>query len=160
MDTIEANISKLGYALPDEASPVANYVPAVSVGETGLVYTSGHIPRRDDGTFITGKLGADISIEDAYDAAQRTALSLLGTLKATITDLDRIERIVKLLTMVNCTPNFADHSSVANGASDLLVEIFGDSGRHARSAVGMSALPMGVCVEIEMIVQVSNYGNS
>ena len=155
MGAIEEKISSLGYTLPSEAPPVANYVPAVSVDGAGLVYTSGHVPRRDDGSFITGKLGADMSVEDGYEAAKRTALSLLGTLKATIGELDRVERIVKLLTMVNCTPDFTDHPSVANGASDLLVEVFGDKGRHARSAVGMAALPMGACVEVEMVAQVS-----
>ena len=155
MGAIEDRISSLGYTLPSEAAPVANYVPAVLVGEAGLVYTSGHVPRRDDGSFITGKLGAGTSVEDGYEAAKRTALSLLGTLKATIGELDRVERIVKLLTMVNSAPDFTDQSSVANGASDLLVEVFGDKGRHARSAVGMAALPMGACVEVEMVVQVS-----
>ena len=155
MGAIEERISSLGYTLPSQAAPVANYVPAVSVDGAGLVYTSGHVPRRDDGSFITGKLGADMSVEDGYEAAKRTALSLLGTLKATIGELDRVERIVKLLTMVNCTPDFTDQPSVANGASDLLVEVFGDKGRHARSAVGMAALPLGACAEVEMVVHVS-----
>jgi enamine deaminase RidA (YjgF/YER057c/UK114 family) len=103
-----------------------------------------------------GKLGGDLSIDEGREAAGVAALNLLGSLKAEIGELDRVTRIVKLLCMVNCTPDFVQQPAVANGASDLLVEIFGDVGRHARSAVGMAALPGNVCIEIEMIVEVSS----
>ena len=155
MAKIEDRIRSLGYTLPEEAVPVANYVPAVAVDGAGLVYTSGHVARRADGSLITGKLGVDLSVEEGYEAAKLTALSLLGSLRAAIGDLDKVTRIVKLLCMVNCTPEFQQHPAVANGASDLLVEVFGDKGRHARSAVGVAALPGGVCTEIEMVVEVS-----
>ncbi len=155
MGAIEDRIQELGYTLPEEATPGGNYVPTVSVPSAGLVYTAGHVARRPDGTLIAGKLGADVSIEDGYEAARRTALGLLGTLKQDLGELDRITRVVKLLCMVNCTPDFGQQPDVANGCSDLLVEIFGDKGRHARSAVGMAALPGNVCIEIEMIVEVS-----
>ena len=156
MGAIEDRIRELGYTLPGAAVPVANYVPAVHVEGAGLVYTSGHVARRDDGSTVTGKLGADLSIEEGYEAARLTALGILGSLKATIGELDRVTRIVKLLCMVNSTPDFGQQPPVANGASDLLVEVFGDKGMHARSAVGMADLPGGASVEIEMIVEVSS----
>ena len=109
--------------------------------EAGLVYTAGQVPRRPDGSFIAGKLGADISVEEGYEAARLTTLGLLSTLKGEIGDLDRVARVVKLLSMVNCTLEFDQHPAVANGASDLLVELFGDRGRHARSAIGVGSLP-------------------
>jgi enamine deaminase RidA (YjgF/YER057c/UK114 family) len=105
---------------------------------------------------ITGKLGAELGPEDGYTGARQVALALLSSLKAEIGDLDKVKRIVKLLGMVNCTADFLDHPKVINGASDLLVEVFGDKGKHARSAVGMNALPMNICVEIEMIVEVED----
>ena len=155
MGAIEDRISQLGYDLPGEVTPGGNYVPAVSVPSAGLVYTAGHVARRPDGTLIAGKLGAGLSIEEGYEAARVTALNLLGSLKAEIGELDRVNRIVKLLCMVNSAPDFGQHPAVANGASDFLIEVFGDKGRHARSAVGLAALPNNVCVEIEMIVEVS-----
>lgn len=155
MGAIEDKISQLGYTLPAESTPGGNYVPSVPVPAAGLVYTAGHVARRADGSMVSGKLGADVSIEEGYEAAKLTALNLLGSLKAQVGDLDRVNRVVKLLCMVNCTPDFGQQPAVANGASDLLVEIFGDKGRHARSAVGMAALPGNVCIEIEMIVEVS-----
>ena len=155
MGAIEDRIKELGHTLPGPSAPGGNYVSAVAVPSAGLVYTSGNVARRPDGTMITGKLGADLTVEQGYEAARVTALNLLGVLKAELGDLDRINRIVKLLCMVNSTPDFGDQPAVANGCSDLLVEIFGDKGKHARSAVGMAGLPGGVCVEIEMIVDVS-----
>ena len=128
---------------------------AVSVPGARLVYTAGRTPRRPDGSFVTGKLGAGLSIEEGYEAAQITVLNLLAVLKAEIGDLDRVSQVVKLLAMVNSTPDFTQQPAVANGASDLLVEVFGERGRHARSAVGMEALPFNVAIEIEMIVEVS-----
>ena len=152
MGSIEERIASLGYTLPDAAAPVANYVSTVSVEGAGLVFTSGHVPRNPDGSFVTGKLGDDLAIEQGYEAARDVGLALLASLKV---DLDRVERVVKVLCMVNCTSDFADQPAVANGASDLMVEVFGDKGRHARSAVGMGSLPANVPVEIEMVVEVS-----
>ena len=129
---------------------------AVWVKEAGLVFTSGHLPRRTDGSLVTGKLGGGVTNEEGYEGARLAALGLLGTLKATLGDLDRVRRVVKLLAMVNCVPDFSQQPAVANGASDLLVEVFGDKGRHARSAVGMASLPLDACVEIDLVVQVSS----
>ena len=156
MGAIEDRIKELGHTLPAPGAPGGNYVPTVAVPSVGLMYTSGNVARRPDGTMVSGKLGADLTIEEGYAAAQVTVLNLLAALKEGLGDLDRINRIVKLLCMVNSAPDFGDQPAVANGASDLLVEIFGDKGRHARSAVGMTALPGGVCIEIEMIVEISN----
>lgn len=156
MSEIERRIDSLGYALPEQVAPVANYVPAVSVSGSGLVYLSGHVPRTASGEFVSGKLGDDVTVDAGYEISKQIALSLLSTLKSEIGDLDRVKRIVKLLTMVNCTPEFGDHPAVANGASDLLVEVFGDKGRHARSAIGVSSLPANCVVEIEMIVEMSS----
>ena len=155
MGRVEERLKSLGYELSGQAAPVANYVPAVFVEDAGLLFTSGHVPRNPDGSFITGQLGNDVSVEYAYEAARTTALSLLGTVKAEVGDLDRVKRIVKVLCMVNSAPGFADQPAVANGASDLLVEVFGEAGKHARSAVGVAALPANVCVEVEMSVEVS-----
>jgi len=151
---VEAKIKKLGLQLPSPATPVANYVPAVRTGN--LVFLSGHGPLREDGSLITGKLGSDLSVEEGYEAAKRTAIGLLGSLKGFIGDLDKVRRVVKLLGMVNCEPTFKDHPKVINGASDLLVEVFGDKAKHARSAVGMNGLPFNMAVEIEMIVEVED----
>ena len=148
----EARIRELGIKLPTPYVPVANYVPAVRMGN--LVYLSGHGPRNPDGSNITGRLGDDMSIDDGYQAARTVAIGLLASLKAEIGNLDRVTRVVKLLAMVSSTPGFGDQPKVANGVSDLLVEVFGDRGKHARSAVGMAALPGGIPVEVEMIVEV------
>ena len=129
--SIEERIASLGYSLPDAAAPVANYVSTVSVEGAGLVFTSGHVPRNADGSFVTGRLGDDVSIEDGYEAAKSVGLALLASLKVELGDLDRVSRVVKVLCMVNCTSDFADQPAVANGASDLMVEVFGDKGRHA-----------------------------
>jgi len=155
MGAIEDRIRDLGYTLPGAVAPVGNYLPTVSVAAAGLVYTSGHVSRRADGEMVAGKLGADMEVDKGYEAAKQTALDLLGSLKAGIGELDRITRVVKVLCMVNCTPDFEQQPAVANGASDLLVEVFGERGKHARSAVGMAALPGNACLEIEMIVEVS-----
>ena len=151
---IEAKIEKLGLQLPSPAKPVANYVPAVRTGS--LVFLSGHGPMREDGSLINGKLGSDLKVEEGYEAAKRVALGLLGSLKGLIGDLDKVTRIIKLLGMVNCESTFKDHPQVINGASDFLVEVFGDKGKHARSAVGMNALPFNISVEIEMVVEVED----
>ena len=151
---IEAKLSQMGLKLPAAGRPVANYVPAVRSGN--LIFLSGHGPVLDDGSLITGKVGADLTLDEGYNAARQVALILLASLKSEIGDLDRVRRVVKLLGMVNCRPDFTDHPKVINGASDLLVELFGDKGKHARSAVGMNALPMNIAVEIEMIVEIED----
>lgn len=151
---IEAKLEKMGIKLPDAATPVANYVSAVRTGN--LVFLSGHGCRTDEGKVIVGKLGKDLGIDEGYQAARWVAINLLGSLKAEIGDLDKVTRVVKLLGMVNCDPLFGDQPKVVNGASDLLVEVFGDKGKHARSAVGMGGLPFNMAVEIEMIVEVKD----
>ena len=151
---IEDKLSQMGLKLPVAGRPVANYVPAVRSGN--LVFLSGHGPVLDDGSLITGKVGADLTLDEGYNAARQVALILLASLKAEIGDLENVHRVVKVLGMVNCAPDFVDQPKVINGASDLLVEIFGDKGRHARSAVGMNALPSNIAVEIEMIVEIED----
>ena len=149
----EAVLERLGIELPTPAAPVANYVRAVRTGN--LVFLAGHGPMKPDGTYVTGKVGdGGLSVEEGYAAARLTAISLLASLKAEIGSLDKVRRVVKVLGMVNSTPEFVQQPAVINGASDLLVEVFGDKGKHARAAVGMVSLPIGIAVEIEMIVEV------
>jgi len=148
----EEKLKEIGLELPTAVQPVANYVTAVRTGN--LVFLSGQGPLHEDGTLITGKIGSDLTQDEGYEAARRVALGLLASLKTEIGDLDKVRRVVKLLGMVNCMPDFIDQPKVINGASDLLVDVFGDKGKHARSAVGMNALPMNIAVEIEMIVEV------
>ena len=152
MSQIEEKLHQLGYTLPSPPSPGGNYVRTVRTGN--LIFLAGTAPRRPDGTRVQGKLGQDLSTEEGYEAARLCALNLLASLKEATGDLDNVARIVKLLGMVNSTPDFGDQPKVINGASDLLVELFGENGRHARSAVGMT-LPGGIAVEIEMIVEVA-----
>ena len=149
---IENRLKDMGIELPPAVKPVANYVPAVRSGN--LVFLSGHGPFDEDGALITGKVGADLTTDQGYAAARRIAIGLLGSLKAAIGDLDKVQRVVKLLGLVNCPLDFGDQPKVINGASDFLVEVFGEKGKHARSAVGMNALPMNIAVEIEMIVEI------
>jgi enamine deaminase RidA (YjgF/YER057c/UK114 family) len=151
---IETRLKEMGIELPAPGKPVANYVPAVRSGN--LVFLSGHGPVLENGNLITGKVGADLTLEEGYQAARQVALVLLASLKSEIGDLDKVRRVVKLLGMVNCTPDFVDQPKVINGASDLLVEIFGEKGKHARSAVGMNALPLNIAVEIEMIAEIED----
>lgn len=151
-DDPEAKLAELGIVLPEPSVPVANYVKAVRTGN--LVFLSGHGPYRSDGTLVTGKLGGDLTIAEGYEAARLTGIGLLSSLKAEIGDLGRVRRIVKVLGMVNSDPAFTDQPKVINGCSDLLVEVFGERGRHARAAVGMASLPVGIAVEIEMVVEV------
>jgi enamine deaminase RidA (YjgF/YER057c/UK114 family) len=149
----EAKLAELGLELPSAPAPVANYVRTVRVGD--LLFVSGHGPSRD-GTFLfTGKVGKDLTVEDGYRAAQLVCLNCLASVREALGDLDRVTRVVKLLGMVNCAPDFGQQPEVINGASDLLVAVYGEMGRHARSAVGMGALPRNIAVEIEMILQVA-----
>jgi len=154
LSKVEDKLKEIGLALPTPPSPGGNYIPAVRTGN--LVFLSGVTPRRPDGTAFAGKLGKDLTVEEGYDAARICGLNLLANLKQEIGDLDNVTHIVKLLGMVNAEPDFTQPPAVVNGCSDLLVEVFGDVGRHARSAVGLATLPGGVAVEIEMIVEVSN----
>jgi len=138
--------------LPTLSKPLANYVHTVRTGN--LVYTAGKGSTNLDGSLFTGKLGDDLTIEQGQEAARSAGIRLLASLKAELGDLNKVKRIVKVLGMVNATPDFTEHSTVINGFSDLMVEVFGERGKHARSAVGMSSLPKNLAVEIEMIVEV------
>ena len=153
MSLIEQNLAELGLVLPLPPTPMANYVPAVITGN--LVFLSGQIPRDPDGTPMQGILGDNYTIEEGYEVARQITLSLISTLKDAIGDLDRVTRFVKLVCMVNAVPSFTQHPSVANGASDLLVAVLGENGKHARVAAGMGSLPAGVPVEIELTVEIS-----
>ena len=148
----DQKMKELGLILPQPPKPVANYVPAVKTGN--LLFVSGHGPYNDGKTKISGKVGRELTIEEGYQTARNVALNCLASVKATIGDLDKVKRVVKLLGMVNCTDDFKDQPKVINGCSDLLVAIFGDVGKHARSAVGMQALPNQIPVEIEMILEI------
>ena len=148
----QGRLASLGIDLPTVSPPVANYVRTVRTGN--LVFTSGHGPWQSDGTLVTGKLGRDLTVRQGYEAARLTAIALLASLEQEIGDLSRVRRVVKVTGMVNSDAEFTDQSKVINGCSDLLVEVFGERGRHARAAVGMVSLPMGIAVEIEMIVEI------
>jgi enamine deaminase RidA (YjgF/YER057c/UK114 family) len=150
--TPEQRLEALGLTLPPVPTPVANYVPFRLAGN--LLYLSGQGPKRPDGSYRVGRLGRDISVEDAYQEARLTGLGLLAVAKAALGSLERIEAVLKLLGMVNAEPDFADHPKVINGCSDLLVDVLGEAGRHARSAVGMGSLPNRMAVEIEAIFMV------
>lgn len=151
---VEKKLKELGIELITPTKPMANYVKAVRTGN--LIFLAGHGPSKGDGTLITGKVGKELSTEQGAEAARQTAISLLSTLKAEIGDLNKVKRIVKVLGMVNCTENFTDQPKVINGFSDLMVQVFGEKGKHARSAVGMYALPSNMAVEIEMIVEIED----
>ena len=149
---VEERIAELGLELRIPGAPVANYVNAVKAGE--LVFMAGKGPRSGESSFVTGKVGSDLTLDQGYEAARLAAIEQLSALKAEIGDLNRVVRIVKVLGMVNADPEFTDHSKVVNGFSDLMVEVFGERGKHARAAVGMSSLPLGFACEVEMVVQV------
>ncbi len=148
----DKKLKELGIELITPSKPVANYVKAVRTGN--LLYLSGDGPMKSDGKYITGKLGADLTVEQGYEAAKQTGISILSTLKAELGDLNKVKRVVKVLGMVNCTNTFTDQPKVINGCSDLMVAVFGEKGKHARSAVGMVSLPTNIAVEIEIIVEV------
>ena len=149
---VEQKINDLGITLPAAATPAAVYVPFVQSGN--LLFVSGHIAKRD-GVVWAGQLGRDLQTADGKAAARLVAIDLLGTLKAALGDLDRVERIVKVMGLVNSTPDFTEQHLVINGCSELLGEVFGAAGVHARSAFGVAQIPLGACVEIELIVQVA-----
>lgn len=149
----DTRLTELGIELPNPAAPAANYVPFVQVGD--LVYISGQISMDTDG-LVKGKLGDGFSLDDAYAAARLCGINLISQVRAACGgDLDRLVRVIKLNGFVNATQDFTDHPKVVNGASDLMVEVFGDQGRHARAAVGSSSLPLGVAVEVEGIFQIA-----
>ena len=153
----EKKLEELGLSLPPIPTPVANYLPLVRTGN--LLFVSGHGPGvLKDGrvSFIQGKLGKDLDVEQGYEAAKQVMLNILQSMKQELGDLDKVRKVVKLLGFVNCTPDFPDQPKVINGSSDLLVALFGERGRHARSAVGMNQLPFGIAVEIEMVVEVED----
>ncbi len=149
----EQKLKELGLILPPPPKPVANYAPTVKTGN--LLFVSGHGPYDDGKTKISGKVGQELTVEEGYQTAQNVALNCLASIKATIGDLDKVKRFVKLLGMVNCTDDFKDQPKVINGCSDLLAAIFEEAGKHARSAVGMQALPNQIPVEIEMILEIN-----
>ena len=152
--TIEDRLSDLGLTLPQAAAPVASYVPAVEAG--GLLHISGQLPFRD-GQVVTGRLGAGVSLEEGQEAAKLCGLMLVAQVKAALGgDLSRVRRIVKLGVFVNSASDFTDQPKVANGASELMVALFGDAGRHARSAVGVPVLPLGAAVEVDAIVALAD----
>ena len=148
----EARLAELNIILPAPPQPVANYVNGVRTGN--LIFLAGKGPKRADGTEIVGKIGVDLTIEQGYEGARLTAINQLAVLKHMLGDLRKIKRLVKVLGMVNCDPSFTDQPKVINGFSDLMVEVFGERGKHARAAVGMASLPRGQAVEIELIVEV------
>lgn len=151
--SIDEKLKQLGIELIVPTAPVANYAKAVRTGN--LIYLSGHGPTKADGKDIIGKVGKDLSVDQAIEAAKRTAISLLSTLKVELGgDLSRVRRIVKVNGWVNCTDNFKEQPKVMNGCSDLLVAVFGDKGKHARTSLGTNALPSNIAIEIEMIVEV------
>ena len=155
MADIEARLEELGVALPEQAPPpIANYVPSVRVGN--LLFLSGLGPAaRPDGAIPSGKVGRDLTAEEGYEAARLTGINILARMKGEVGSLNNVKRVVKLLGMVNSDPDFNQQPAVVNGCSDLFVEVFGDAGRHARSAVGMASLPNDIPVEIEVIIEVS-----
>jgi enamine deaminase RidA (YjgF/YER057c/UK114 family) len=147
---VEARLQSLGIVLPPAPNPVANYVPSCLAGN--LLFISGQISRAADGTVTKGRLGADLTVDQGRAAARLSALNVLAQVKAAVGELDRIAQLVKLTGFVSAAPEFADHPQVVNGASDLMVEVLGDKGRHTRAAVGVSSLPMGCAVEVDAIL--------
>jgi enamine deaminase RidA (YjgF/YER057c/UK114 family) len=150
----EDKLKEMGLTVPEPPPPGGNYIPARRTGN--VVFLSGVTPSRPDGTPFKGKLGRDLTVEEGYAAAQNCALKLLANLKKEIGDLDNVTKVIKLLGMVNSDPDFTQPPAVVNGCSDLLVNVYGDAGRHARSAVGLATLPGGVAVEVEMIAEVTD----
>ena len=151
-DDIAGKLDELGIQLPELGVPQANYVHAVRSGK--LVFLAGKTPPKTEGAKVTGKLGADLTVEEGYAAARQVGILQLAALKQELGDLNKIKRIVKVHGMVNATPDFTDHSKVINGFSDLMVEVFGPRGKHARAAVGMGSLPGGKALEIEVVAEI------
>ncbi|MCC5841568.1 MAG: RidA family protein [Opitutales bacterium] len=152
--SVGERLSAAGITLPEVAPPVANYVSAVRSGN--LVFLAGAIPRAEDGSVIEGQVGRELTVEEGYAAARNTGIHLIAALRAEIGDLEKVRRWVKVEGYVNAPADFSQHPAVINGCSDLLVEIFGDRGRHARVALGAASLPLNACVEIAAIVEVAD----
>jgi enamine deaminase RidA (YjgF/YER057c/UK114 family) len=152
MSTPEEKLAELGLSVPEVAKPVAAYIPAIRSGNH--VFTSGQLPMRDGQLILTGKVGGEVSQEEAVECARQCALNALAAIRAEVGDLSAIKRIVKVVAFVASTPDFTGQPLVANGVSELLGEVFGDAGRHARSAVGVSVLPLDAPVEVELLVEV------
>ena len=148
----EERLRELNITLPTAPQPVANYVNGVRAGN--LIFLAGKGPKYPDGTELSGKLGGNITIEQGYEGARQTAINQLSVLKVMLGDLNKVKRIVKVLGLVNSSPNFIDQPKVVNGFSDLMVDIFGERGKHARAAIGVNSLPRGQAVEIELVVEV------
>ena len=148
----EARLKQLGLTLPEVPTPVANYLPYRIAGN--LLFLAGQGPRGADGSSLTGKVGSEISVDEGYKRARLVGLQLLSATRTALGSLDRVDAVIKMLCMVNAVPDFKDHPKVANGMSDLFVEVFGDAGKHARSAVGMGSLPNQISVEIEGILAI------
>lgn len=151
MSSIREKLTQLNIALPPVSVPAAAYVPFVRTGN--LVFLSGHIAKQEGKPWV-GQLGKSMTVAEGQQAARSVAIDLMGTLQAAVGDLSRVKRIVKVMSLVNSSPTFTEHHLVTNGCSELLVQVFGDKGAHARSAFGVAQLPLGACVEIEMIVEV------
>jgi enamine deaminase RidA (YjgF/YER057c/UK114 family) len=152
--SIDQRLAELGITLPQPAAPVAAYVPTVEID--GMLHISGQISFAEDGSLIKGRLGEDVELGDGIAAARRCGIMLLAQIKLALGSLDRVERVVKLGVFVNSTPAFVDQPKVANGASELMQQVFGEAGKHARSAVGVAVLPLGVAVEVDAIIAVKN----
>jgi enamine deaminase RidA (YjgF/YER057c/UK114 family) len=148
----EENLKKLNIQLPQASAPVASYVNAVKTGN--LIFLAGKGPRKENGEYVTGKLGDSLNIQQGYDAARLTGINQLAVLKELLGDLSKVKRIVKVNGYVNSTNNFYNQPQVMNGYSDLMLQVFGEKGRHARTALGTNTLPMNIAVEVEMIVEV------
>jgi enamine deaminase RidA (YjgF/YER057c/UK114 family) len=155
MPTTEVNpeerLKAMNIKLIKPSAPIANYVKIVESGK--LLFLSGHGPDKPEGGLITGKVGVDLTLEQGKEAARTTGISLLSTLKAYVGDLNRVKRIVKIMGLVNCDPSFTQQPMVMNGCSDLMVDVFGENGKHVRTSVGTNALPTNIAIEIEMIVE-------
>jgi enamine deaminase RidA (YjgF/YER057c/UK114 family) len=152
MTTPEERIAELGLTLPEVVPPLAAYAPTARSGN--LVFTAGQLPARDGAMLATGKLGAEVSAEQGYECARQCAINALAAIKAEIGELSAVKRVVKAVVFVASTPDFTGQPQVANGASEFLGEVFGDAGKHARSAVGVAVLPLDVPVEVELVVEV------
>ena len=148
----DARLEELGITLSEPSSPVANYVNAVPAGN--LMFLAGKGPSLPEGGYITGKVGSELTIEEGYEAARLTAIAQLSVMKAELGDLNRVKRIVKVVGMVNADPSFTNHPEVINGFSDLMVDVFGERGKHARAAIGMGSLPRDIAVEIDVVIEV------
>lgn len=152
--SVEERLGELGVELPSAPKPVASYVSVAAGG--GLAFVAGQVPMEEGKPMVVGRVGEDVSVEEGHSLARRCALQALAALKEELGTLDRVRRVLKVTVWVASPDTFADHPKVANGASDLLVEVFGDAGKHARAAVGSPSLPLGVPVEVEMVVQVGD----